>query len=854
MSHMGHRSILLFLILHYRMMLLCCSAAFVAILAVTFGQRLPACDVCTCKRLPRGHLVDCSHRNLTDIPANITSDTIVLDLSHNNITILPDDSFVQLVVLEKLNLSHNFMVNLEIKAFQGLRRLILLNLGSNALLLTNITFPPALFAPLENLRELYLDNNIVNDNSTYLGETVGQCLNLEVLYIPGIPYQTFGPAYDKLRKLTNLTLSTNDCNIISVHNETFNHTKYLKMLKLAACNITFIDMCSFCPLFQLDFLNLSYNSPDGLNLIRNVTYGLQYTKITNVQFTNMESPYEAGKTITKWDLEFSNRTTVKILNVSSNMIETLEAGSLDLFPPTLEEVDVSDNRPIFGPFLIELFKLKSLRIFRANYLNTYHPFKVFSIETLSRSSRAVTTYEKTGILDSSSPFPIPIPPKLEEIYCCHSMIPYNIPEIIINPDNSLRHLELNNNALNRWKGPLRNFNKLKYLDISVNFCDRISDKFFIYMTSLTSLRVRSNFIGYAIEQNLSCPWLKPLKNLVTLDLYLNKIRVIPPECFSTLVNLETLNLKENSISDWEVEIGHMPNISLIDLSGNNIDCFPVATTDHLSEVATRRNVTIDLTGNKLECTCENIEFLEWFDTANIIFVNKENYTCRDGRLKKIPMTDVKQIITDLKKRCADYTYLNTVLSVLIGGFILVILYGIYYRYKWKLSYFYYTTFGRYQLLQDDDGRSYRYDAYVSYSEDDIRFAEGELAPKLEGLHGLSLYLFERDCRGGRNIHANIVNNIVESRKIIVLFTRSYVKNPRCLFELLMASNMERMSKQESGTNIYLVKLDSVQHKDIPFSILKLFHSDSYIEYPRDPQGNNIFWERLKQSIKPGTDV
>ena len=76
----------------------------------------------------------------------------------------------------------------------------------------------------------------------------------------------------------------------------------------------------------------------------------------------------------------------------------------------------------------------------------------------------------------------------------------------------------------------------------------------------------------------------------------------------------------------------------------------------------------------------------------------------------------------------------------------------------------FAIWGRYNLAQDIDKENYCF-------KEDRAFAEGTLAPKLENLHGLSLYLFDRDGIPGRLLNATVVDNIQESRKtIIVIFT------------------------------------------------------------------------------------
>ena len=87
-----------------------------------------------------------------------------------------------------------------------------------------------------------------------------------------------------------------------------------------------------------------------------------------------------------------------------------------------------------------------------------------------------------------------------------------------------------------------------------------------------------------------------------------------------------------------------------------------------------------------------------------------------------------------------------------------------------------TPFDAVEHLEEDDKGKYCYDAYFAYSEEDNRFAQDELTSKLEDL---KLYLIDRDCKPGRNNYSTIVNKLEESRKTILLFTSSFIKNKRC---------------------------------------------------------------------------
>ncbi|XP_070814064.1 leucine-rich repeat-containing protein 3-like [Chaetodon trifascialis] len=139
-----------------------------------------------------GVVVQCTSRNLENIPLNLPKDTVVLLLSSNRIRHIPKEAFADLHRLRELDLSHNAIESMEVGAFQGISEsLRTIDLSNNHL----SSLPKDTFAKLharvrlshnpwhcecslqEVLRELRLDPETVNEVSCYTSvqeEYVGQ--------------------------------------------------------------------------------------------------------------------------------------------------------------------------------------------------------------------------------------------------------------------------------------------------------------------------------------------------------------------------------------------------------------------------------------------------------------------------------------------------------------------------------------------------------------------------------------------------------------------------------------------------------------------------------------------------------
>ncbi|CAJ1054956.1 leucine-rich repeat-containing protein 17-like [Xyrichtys novacula] len=128
-------------------------------------QKLEATSMCHTYMFPKP-LLDCSSKELKNIPSNLPSDIVKMDLSSNSITHLRPKQFLLSKDLKLLNLSSNNLQKLDTAAFDGLLYLRELDLSNNSL----HYFQYGVLEDLYFLRKLTLDNNpwICDYNIHYL--------------------------------------------------------------------------------------------------------------------------------------------------------------------------------------------------------------------------------------------------------------------------------------------------------------------------------------------------------------------------------------------------------------------------------------------------------------------------------------------------------------------------------------------------------------------------------------------------------------------------------------------------------------------------------------------------------------
>ena len=99
--------------------------------------------------------MDCSNRNLLDVPVMDNIFLTVLDLSHNYLTNITNSPFHELHVLVYLDLRNNKIYILSSEAFRGLRSVKYLYLRTNRL----VYLPKDIFCDLSSLTALFIEFN-----------------------------------------------------------------------------------------------------------------------------------------------------------------------------------------------------------------------------------------------------------------------------------------------------------------------------------------------------------------------------------------------------------------------------------------------------------------------------------------------------------------------------------------------------------------------------------------------------------------------------------------------------------------------------------------------------------------------
>ncbi|KAK7112987.1 toll-like receptor 4 [Littorina saxatilis] len=860
-------------------------------------NHLVVSDSTGCMGTPFSNLVslthlDLSYNNLHNVSCAVVESNVSnlhwLDLSHNLFSLNEQPWLLKRMgKLVFLDLSHNHLTNLSIQLFQELQVLRILNLSHNKIPLNNNAYPLGVFAMFsKTLTELRLEGNfdasLFKKNFSYPDETFYQLTSLKYLQMDGLPNLEFGSGFEGMISLTNLSLSGKDgsfCFINSLTNKTFLHvSQSLRSLHLSNCNITRIEMDAFRPLQHLHTMDLSFNLELGFETLGNAVYSLQGSDLQELHINSIIHPYTMFVMVTPRNTRFFKHTNLKKIYARGNRLEAFCEGTLRNMPDSLKFVSVDENELGFGRYFIDFASLKNVRaIHNDGHRRALEPPSEFPPEHLQQCSTGFVEEEIESGINCHAPwrpedFPLTtwapeltnsrnrerklvyiIPPNLETYVSRWDKLYYRILETEFNSSNSLLNLDLSNNLLTTWIGPVTGLTKLVTLDLANNFAGNISTRFFNTFTSLKFLNVSRNYLHYVIENDTNGELFEPLQELQSLDLSKNYLKVVPSNVFRGLINLQNLVLSHNKIFPVEFNISHMKNLSLLDLSYNYIRFLPQSVMDHLDSVAEYQQVAVDLAFNLLACTCQHIDFLTWMDTSKVKFRSSNRLSCllSDGRVRR--RMNISDVIQSLQNSCTDK------FGILVGAVscafcLLVAMFSaLVYRYRWKLRYLYYASRLAYRRLQscDDDNYDFEFDAFVSYSSEDNDFVHGEMLEELETRAGLRLNVHNRDFIPGRPIPSNIVSAVQSSRRTLVVLSRELVQSEWCHYEMQMAT----MEAAHTGRDVLLFLLyEDVPSQQLPRDVLYNLQSSTYITFPgtrAEPSLVRNFWARLAQAIRQG---
>ncbi|XP_060067606.1 toll-like receptor 4 [Ylistrum balloti] len=817
------------------------------------------------------YVADCSHLDIEFVPRFHHSVSVIF-LQGNKIRNFSGEGFPKSVTY--LDLSGNKLYMFRSFPFKDLKNLEYLDLSNNFLQYTKSVFSDTIFQGLTNLTYLNIKQNNMKYTPTNLRFpiSIAKLRNLETLLLDGVDLLGFDESFKLLTKLKILDLSgeAGICNIRKFRSDFFKNVPYVENLDISRCNIRAIEPGTFRGLKPLHTLNVSSNECLTFRVLANITNDMQYTSIRVLDISRLHCTFGPSTVIHRGDVENLHNTNLTHLYTESNRIAILETGVARKLPKSLKFLSISDNKLSFGLYYMEFMsELTNIEIIHAGHQGTAHNLETGSSDCndwrAPPPSHDDVTFALSTELLSCNKNPLRMlnhdnkiltkfsfPASLRELYYRSNSMNFEIGSMYFE-ENNLEILDLSNNLFHSWRGPLNNLKHIKYLYMSHNYCSYMSDYIFPVDNNVKTLFIQNNLLGVVLSTDHDGRIFKNFTNLEILDLSTNHIYSLPSRLLQHQYTLQILNLSNNALSEFSLDLSEMRYLKYIDLRHNQLRTIKERQRDQIGSLKVN-NVTVNLVGNTMDCSCMELEFLKWIGENKALFVNFHGYDCVFTNGTQASFTDFDGILIELSKSCDSYIAIIAVFASMVLLCLSLTISGIIYRYRWKLRYLFYMAKTRYKgystVAHAEDDDDYVFDAFVSYCSDDFCFVRGEVVPNLEEKQGLHLCLHQRDFIPGQEIAQNITNAIHQSRKTVVLLSRAYLKSYWCMYEFNMA-RMESIYSRGGNSVLLLVFYEDIPAKELPFMLLDLIESDSYIEYPKDDDhGKVVFWDKLTTAISP----
>ncbi|XP_034478310.1 slit homolog 3 protein-like [Drosophila innubila] len=361
----------------------------ILIIGLIFGGGVAAvCPIqCQCTE----HSADCSRRGLSEYPSFNNANISDLDLSGNNFTKFPSQ-YSNLMKLNSLDLSDNFINKLDVDALKGFKSLRTLNLAKNLItswtdINANVSF---IYAP--KLYTLNLSGNSLGSlgfSEGLISETLG---NLDIssanIRTVDINLRT------QLPKLRALTMVNNNLSQLIQ----FPQISYLRSLDLSNCSLKQFNLSY---IYILNRLDLSHNPAlnfSGMDLRDLIILDLSYCNLSKIDLSNFASVlrlslrgnvFESINSIT-----LANNSKLRNLDLSENNLTGIEKYSFNW----LEELNLSKNKinQLNENIINGINFLRTLDLSHNN-IQKLTGIESFGLETINLSYCNITTIDRKAL-------------------------------------------------------------------------------------------------------------------------------------------------------------------------------------------------------------------------------------------------------------------------------------------------------------------------------------------------------------------------------------------------------------------------------------------------------------------------
>ena len=830
--------------------------------------------------------IDCSNRNLVDIPMLDKNWTAMLDLSHNQLKEIVGSPFQNLSILTVLKLDHNMISILNSTAFTGLRLLLILDLSHNFLK----ALPSGGFSDLRKLIYFDITHNPLYDIPS---KTLATLYSLQYLHLV-YEGSTLDIVISDIRSLTRLTTFEIIGLSVSATNTTFRALaslpiQYFSVTWQHPCWDCHLDTAALTPFTSVRYLSIEFTALHALGSLRSplqtlvlVSLEVKYLNVLNITTFQVLSnvneslkclkmflpglcriendafiwtPNLVGIIVQHSQLQTLNKQAFRGLGalrwliLKNNQLTAVPSDALNVIGKisSFQHLDLSANS-IFqiaddafsGVSSLNYLNIKDNKfktIFRnTGYLDLLRNLKqlvlgglgalihVFEFDLpVSLPSLQIFELRGTGIVQARFEKKLcPTFPNVVAVTITDTAISEFPYSLALHKCSVLEKLDLS--------GSVRDINSLDIKDANISIFGL--DDLILARNELKSIR-QILFIN--------------APNLTSLNLSDNNVKNIDSAIAHAFKRLVHLSIDDNGLSSL-AGLEHLTFLKHLNAARNQITEVPLWLISATTGLVL---ITLDLSGSPFSCTCEIEKFKKWIVSDTNTWLHPGEYTCASPEsLKGISVSEVE---LDCRSHTAFYIGISIPFVILFCVLIIFLI-----RYRWHIKYKFFLLYRNLrpfpEVNEDFEMLQLQYHAYIAYNEhsEDDAWVLNELQPNMEeGPEPVQLCIKSRDFIPGHSLIQSISDNIQRSHNTILVLSLNFVESEWCYHELEMA---KMRLLDENLDVIVLVLLKEIPNNKITLSLRQLLCNKEYLKWPKDKAGQRLFWQRLRQELKAPVQV
>jgi Leucine-rich repeat (LRR) protein len=744
-----------------------------------------------------------------------------------------------------LDLSFNFLRQIELDAFKGLTKLTVMWLNNNFLIVNSIC--GNVFKNVKAIQNLRLNYNKYTTVTKIYGEIVQNLPELYRLELDVVIDYEFEIEFAYLKNLSTLIIHSKSLDGFYFRKRTFKHLPLTQITELQLHSIYRIDNDSFSNLTGIQTLFISMGNNYHQETIIRTFQSLDAFRETNMtQLAIHGSNIETSFVLDGSMLQYVQRICLKHFTLSSMYISDIDAQALRTFAnysKCLESLEISDNI-MYDPTLIVSFAIcyfRNLRSFkysdnnqRIGHMKDETPYVKYDVNNTDMNTIQMPGYNVK----------VCIPKTLTTLFLRDSpQSKTTFDGFSFAGGKNLQKLSF----LLRLDGcsfQINGVENLKYLDMTGWYCNKVSGHLLSNLPLLETLIASDVHLGDGLKNHSEAAFLLQNNlNLTYIDFSYNVISNLPKSLFMhRLAALTELNLSHNNLSTFPSFASEI-QLEILDLSFNSIIYF---SDDEIQTIDNMKPFKIYLKGNPLQCLCPSLRFLNWMKQSHIVAdVDVLRCVQEDGSSQNI--VNITRNLKLYESECLSkfwFPFSVTLSSVLILCIVFTV---VYFRYTRAFGYFFLLMKMRPRRHKPSPNRR-EFDAYISYSHNDITWVK-EFHDNLESM-GFNLCLDEKSFIAGNPVGENIIQAIDSSRKVIFIITKNFLNSDWGSYELEM-TRMHAFQRDSDNMVIVVIK-DDIPMERIPHVLQSMWFKITFVKWPKESslsyETEEHFYKMLRISI------